>query len=324
MILAGDIGGTKTILALFNSQGEVITESTYPSQNYASLNEIIRQFLADVDEHPKRACFGVAGPVQQGRVQITNLPWIIDANELVADLGFAIAHLINDLEATAHGIPVLSAEDFLILNIGQPNPTGNMAVIAAGTGLGEAGLYWDGEKHHPFACEGGHTDFAPTNKSQLALLEYLMSKFSHVSWERVLSGMGIYNLYQFLRDTGIDREPEWLTAQIKVGDPAAVVTQAALAKKCPLCSCALDLFVHLYGSAAGNLALKLMATGGVFIGGGIVPKMISHLKPDCFMAAFLAKGRLSSLLEAIPVRVILNPKTALLGAAHYATEHFVA
>ncbi len=321
MILAGDIGGTKTILGLFNPQGEMITEATYPSKQYASLNEIVRLFLSTLSDRPQQVCFGVAGAVQQGRAQITNLPWLIDAKDIATDLGFAIAHLINDLEATAHGIASLAAPDLLTLNPGQPNAQGNAAVIAAGTGLGEAGLYWDGKKYHPFACEGGHADFAPSNKPQVALLEYLMSRFDHVSWERVLSGAGIYNLYQFLRDTGLDQEPEWLTKQLQDHDPATVITQAALKQECVLCSCTLDLFFSLYGSAAGNLALKLMATGGVFLGGGIAPKLISHLQPSRFMAAFQAKGRMSSLLESIPVHVILNSKTALLGAARYAIEH---
>jgi glucokinase len=320
MILAGDIGGTKTILALFNLQGEVITERTYASQQYASLNEIVRQFLATVTDQPKHVCFGVAGPVQQGRAQPTNLPWIVDADELAAELGLSIVHVINDLEATAHGITTLSDADFLTLNPGRPNARGNAAVIAAGTGLGEAGLYWDGEKHHPFACEGGHADFAPSNEFQIALLEYLMSRFDHVSWERVLSGSGIYNLYQFLRDTGLDEEPEWLAERLRADDPATAITQAALVEKCVLCSCTLDLFVSLYGSAAGNLALKFMATGGVFIGGGIAPRILSFMEMSNFMTAFRAKGRMGLLLESMPVHVILNPKTALLGAARYATE----
>jgi glucokinase len=318
MILAADIGGTKTILALCNSQGQAMLEQSYPSQEYASFNEIVRLFLSTVNDPPRQACFGVAGPVRQGRAQTTNLPWMIDAQELGTDLGFTQVHVINDLEATAYGIAGLGSSDLLTLNPGQPNAQGNAAVIAAGTGLGEAGLYWDGQTYHPFACEGGHTDFAPNSKLQVALLEYLMSKFEHVSWERVLSGAGIYNLYQFLRDTQVDQEPEWLAQQLQIGDPAAIITQAALEEKCVLCSCALEFFVTLYGAAAGNLALKLMATGGIFIGGGIAPKIISHLQPSHFMAAFRKKGRMSELLEAIPVHVILNPKTALLGAARYA------
>jgi glucokinase len=226
--------------------------------------------------------------------------------------------LLNDLEANAYGIATLAPEDFLTLNEGAPQAEGNAAVIAAGTGLGEAGLYWDGRRHRPFASEGGHASFAPSNTLQVELLRYLLTHFTHVSWERVLSGPGLHTIYTFLRDTGRGIEPAWLSEEIHTGDPAAAISGAALEDRCALCMQALDLFVALYGAEAGNLALKVMATGGVFVGGGIAPKIIEKLKDATFMQAFTAKGRLQPLLETIPVHVILNDQTALYGAARYA------
>jgi glucokinase len=226
--------------------------------------------------------------------------------------------LLNDLEASAYGIATLEADDFVVLNQGAPTAVGNAAVIAAGTGLGEAGLYWDGTRHHPFACEGGHADFAPQNELQVELLLYLRKKFGHVSWERVVSGPGLHNLYEFLRDTGHGEEPAWLAEEMRQKDPPRVITQAGLEGRSPLCEDALDLFVSLYGAEAGNLALKIMATHAVFVGGGIAPRIIRKLQGPAFMEAFATKGRFKWLLEAMPVRVVLNEKTALLGAARYA------
>lgn len=327
VILAGDIGGTKTTLALCDTQGTILVDTTYPSQQAPDLVEIIHQFRSSLDilNVPiERACFGVAGPVQQGHAQPPNLSWAIDAGELAAELRLPSVRVINDLEATAYGINVLDPKDLLTLNSGQPDGVGNVAVIAAGTGLGEAGLVWNGKHHHPFACEGGHVDFAPGNRLQVRLLEYLMEKFDHVSWERVVSGPGIYNLYQFLVHQEIDEEPPWLAERLCQDDPASVITQAALVNQCPLCSYTLELFLALYGAAAGNLAMKFMATGGVFIGGGIAPRIFPYLETANFMKAFRDKGRMSSLLDAIPIHVILNPKTALLGAASCAAEHYEA
>jgi glucokinase len=226
--------------------------------------------------------------------------------------------LLNDLEANAYGLAMLAPDDFVALNNGTTEASGNMAIIAAGTGLGEAGLHWDGGQHHPFASEGGHASFAPSNAFQIELLSYLLREFTHVSWERVVSGPGLYNIYRFLRDTGRGEEPPWLGEEIRRGDPAAVISQAALAGSSALCGQALDLFIALYGAEAGNLALKLMASGGVFVGGGIAPKIITKLRDSTFIEAFVAKGRMQSLLQDIPVRVILNDKAALLGAARFA------
>jgi glucokinase len=265
------------------------------------------------------ACFGVAGPVRHGRSDTTNLPWDVDARELARALHIRSVGLLNDLEAHAYGIALLAPADFVTLNQGAPDASGNAAVIAAGTGLGEAGLYWDGQQYLPFAGEGGHASFAPSDPLQIELLRFLCHEFGHVSWERVLSGPGLHNIYRFLRDTGRGEEPDWLSHKMQQDDPSAVISQAALADTSPLCRQALDLFVVLYGAEAGNLALKLMATAGVYIGGGIAPKIIRKLTDSTFMAAFVAKGRLKPLLQQIPVRIIMNDKVALQGAARFAT-----
>ena len=260
----------------------------------------------------------VAGPVVDGRVRTTNLPWLIDARELAGDLGLGTAGLINDLEANAWGIGALGPDDFAVLNEGAPGAHGNQAVIAAGTGLGEAGLYWDGAMHRPFACEGGHANFAPSGPVEIDLLRYLAERFDHVSWERVVSGPGVFNVYAFLRDTDRGRESAAVAEHLKTDDPSAVVSRSALLGKDPLASAALELFARLYGSEAGNLALKMMATGGVFVGGGVAPKILPKLREGGFMDAFKAKGPMRRLVESIPVRVVLNDKAALIGAARFA------
>ena len=321
MILAGDIGGTNTRLALFTQQGgrlEAVVEDTFASREHPNLTAIVKKFLSSRNVSVEIACFGVAGPVQRGRTQATNLPWLVDARRLEQELRIHTVHLLNDLEAAAHAIALLPAEDLVVLNRGAPDASGNAAVIAAGTGLGEAGLYWDGRQHHPFACEGGHSSFAPTDHLQLEFLSYLMRDLSHVSWERVVSGPGLLSIYQFLRETGRGEEPAWLAAAMQGDDPSAVISQAALAGTNALCEQALDLFVSLYGAEAGNVALKIMATGGVYVAGGIAPKIIKKLMEPHFMKAFVAKGRLQPLVQDIPVRVIMNDKAALLGAARFA------
>ena len=321
MILAGDIGGTNSRLAGFaveSARLKPVVEETFPSRAYASLDEIVRTFVATHDVHVAHACFGIAGPVRHGRSEAINLAWAVDAQQLAQALRPATVWLINDLEATAYGAVALAPEDMATLHEGSPVAEGNAAVIAAGTGLGEAGLYWDGRQHWPFASEGGHASFAPSDALQVELLQYLRRQFVHVSWERVLSGPGLYNIYTFLRDTQRGVEPAWLTEELRQGDPAATISRIALAGTCELCVQALDLFVILYGAEAGNLALKVMATGGVFVGGGIAPKILDKLKEATFMQAFRTKGRLQPVLEAIPVRVILNEQTALYGAARCA------
>ncbi|HET6374108.1 MAG TPA: glucokinase [Candidatus Polarisedimenticolia bacterium] len=318
MILAGDIGGTKTRLALFDSGLSLIGEATFASREHSGLAEVLRAYLSAGGPRIERACFGVAGPVRRGRASTTNLPWVVDAQELSRDLAIGSVSIINDLEANAYGIPALRPEESICLSSGAPDAEGNAALISAGTGLGEAGLYWDGARHRPFACEGGHAGFSPRDEVEIDLLRYLISRFGQVSWERVVSGPGLVNIYEFLRDTGRGEEPPWLARQLSSEDPGAVITRAAMDGSSPLCEQALDRFVSLYGSEAANLALKVMATGGVWVGGGMAPKIIGRMRDGSFMESFWAKGRMRPLLEAMPVRVIVNDRTALLGAARYA------
>jgi len=324
MILAGDIGGTNARLALFDVQNgayKLVSGSVFPSRQYRGLDEIVTKFVSDGELHPNLACFGVAGPVRNGKVETSNLPWVVDSKRLASELRLPSAILINDLEANAWGIAALQPDDVVVLNQVKDAPVGNKAVIAAGTGLGEAGMYWDGSKHHVFASEGGHTDFAPRNELEVDLLNYLRARFGHVSYERIVSGPGLVNVFHFLRDTCRGAEPSWLTEQMASSDPAASISMAALAGKCGLCEHAVDLFVSLYGAEAGNLALKIMATGGVYVGGGIAPKMLPKLAGPLFMQSFTGKGRMQTLLESIPVKVIKNEKLALLGAARYAVAN---
>jgi glucokinase len=321
MILAGDTGGTSTRLAAFlfeHDRLRVVVEQTYSSRTHGGLGEIVAKFVAAHAIAVRHACFGIAGPVRDGRVQTPNLPWIVDAAAMAAQLGLAGVDLLNDLEANAWGVAALAPGDLLTLNAGAPGARGNACVVAAGTGLGEAGMYWDGAMHRAFGCEGGHGDFAPRDALEIDLLRHLQPRFGHVSSERVISGPGLVNVYQFLRDTGRGRETPAVAAGLADRDPAAVIAQAALDGTCPLCVMALDLLVSLYGAEAGNAALKFMATGGVYIGGGIAPKIARKLADGAFVRAFVAKGRMQPLLEAMPVHVIMNPKTALLGSARYA------
>jgi len=320
MILAGDIGGTKTNIAFFEDEKtlRIVTQQTFPSRAHGGLEEIVRQFIGEHALRIRHAAFGVAGPVRKGRSETTNLPWVVDAVTLAGELGTRDVWVINDLEANAYGIPALGATDLVTINPGAANATGNAAIIAAGTGLGEAGLYWDGRTHHPFATEGGHANFGPGEALESELLQWLSTRFGHVSWERLVSGPGLVNVYRFLLDTRRGEEPAWLAAEMQAGDPAAAISRAAQSGKSALCLQALDLFMGLYGSEAGNLALKIMATGGVYVGGGIAPKNLDRLKDGTFMKRFVAKGRMQGLLEAMPVKVILNDKTALLGAARCA------
>jgi len=323
MLLAGDIGGTKTNLAFFEVDGprlRTVAEATYPSHGHPGPQQILQAFLTAHARSVERICLGIAGPVHQGRVVTPNLPWTVDAAILANAFGCPV-NLLNDLEANAHGLRVLAPEDFAVLNPGSPDAAGNAALISAGTGLGEAGLYWDGTRHHPFASEGGHADFAPTSPLEWDLVAYLDRPFGHMSYERVLSGPGLHNIYNFLRQrSGADDELRALQSKLGISDPSAAISQLALSGQNRLCEQALDLFVSIYGAEAGNLALKLLATGGVFLGGGIAPKILPKLRQPNFLDAFVAKGRMKALLESIPIRVVLNPKAALLGAARYAAD----
>jgi glucokinase len=321
MILAGDIGGTHARLAFFQSQNGHLTpvaEGVFPSRDHSGLDEIVGQFVAKQSLRPDVACFGVAGPVRNGKVETSNLPWTVEASRLAGELHLPSTMLINDLEANAWGIASLGEQDLVALNRVKGMPVGNQGVISAGTGLGEAGLFWNGSGYEIFASEGGHCDFAPRTELEIELLRYLVARFGHVSFERIVSGPGLVNVYNFLRDTHRGEEPQWLTDELAQGDQAATISRAAVAGKSVLAEHALDLWISIYGAEAGNLALKLMATGGVFLGGGIAPKIVSKLSGPLFMQAFVSKGRLQPLLESIPVKVITNDKIALFGAARYA------
>lgn len=321
MILAGDIGGTNTRLVIVDDRDGTlvpVVQTRVRSREHASLETVLRAFLAEHPHPVTRAAFGIAGPVRRGVCDATNLPWIVDAAHVKLEFGIERVGLINDLEANAWGIPTLSPDDVAVLQVGAPDAEGNLALISAGTGLGKAGVHWDGTRHWPFATEGGHADFAPRNHLEMELLAFLLKQFPRVSYERLVSGPGLQNIYRFLRETGRGDEPPWLTERLRDGDPNAVISQAALAGESSLCSQALDLFVALYGAESGNFALNVLARGGVFLGGGIAPKILPRLKDPVFLNAFLGKGRMRPVLEAMPVRVILNENTALMGAARYA------
>lgn len=324
MILAGDIGGTNARLAFFDAKNgrlKLISEAAFPSREYPGLEEIVTTFVHGGGTEVDAACFGIAGPVRNGRAQVSNLPWIVESSRLARELQLESTFLINDLEASAWGIGELDKTDLLTINPGAGDASGNQAVIAAGTGLGEAGLFWDGRKHHVFACEGGHADFGPRSELEVELLQFLMKSFGRVSYERVLSGPGLVNIYHFLRETKRGQEPKWLAEKMALSDPAAVISQAAMEGSCPLCEQAMDIFVSIYGAEAGNLALKLFATGGVFISGGIAPKIFPKLNSKIFLQAFVDKGRMLPLLQSMPVHVVANPNAGLLGAARCAVAN---
>jgi glucokinase len=321
MILAGDIGGTNARLAYFqpsNGSLRLISERVFPSREHKELGEIVTKFLESSDARPQVACFGIAGPVRNGRVETSNLPWVVEQARLARQIELPATLLINDLEASAWGIGALGQTDLVSLNRGSEQASGNQAVIAPGTGLGEAGLYWDGCQHRVFACEGGHTDFAPQGDVQIELLRFLETRFEHVSYERILSGPGLVNAYEFLCATGRGKEQPGFAEELKQAEPAAAISRAALDGSNPLAEQALDLWISIYGAEAGNLALKVMATGGIFLAGGISPKILPKLTGPAFMRSFLEKGRLRSLVEAIPVQVVTNDKAGLLGAARCA------
>lgn len=321
-ILAGDIGGTKTNLGLF-TQGKrrplpkVI--ETFSSQNAPDLEHIIRQFL---EIHPvpvTHACFGVAGPVVNGKSKTTNLPWNISEDQIKKQFNFHHVKLVNDLTTTAMAIPLLNKDEFFPLNQADSIKDQNLALIAPGTGLGKAMLIYQNGRYLPVPSEGGHADFAPNSETETELWRYLHQRYGHVSIERVVSGSGLVNIYTWLKDSGRLNEPDWLRQKLKEMDPAKAITEAALASKDPGCVEALNMFVSIFGAVAGNLALTGITTGGVYLGGGISPKILSKLKEDIFMEAFTNKGRFKGFLEKIPVKVILNDKAALIGAAYCAT-----
>lgn len=324
ILLAGDIGATKINLGIYASEKgprEPIVEETFSSGQHASLEVLVGEFLAQAQMDVERAVFGVAGPVVGGQATITNLPWVIDEAQLKEKLRLTSVHLLNDLRAIAQGVPLLKPEELYTLNKGESILGGTMAIIAPGTGLGEAFLTWDGEQYRAYASEGGHADFAPTNPVESDLLRYLRDTWEHVSYERICSGMGLPNIYAYLKDSGYAEEQAWLTEQLAAADdPTAFIVQVALENKSKLCNDTLNLFCSVLGAEAGNMALKVLATGGVYLGGGIPPRILPALKQKGFMQAFLNKGRLADLLAKVPVHVILNPKIALIGAASYGLE----
>ena len=323
IVLAGDVGGTKTNLALYEKRGSgliPVRETSLQSRQFDSLEAAIARFL---ESGPRQAidaaCLGVAGPVVEGRCVATNLPWIIDEQVLARAIPAAKLRLLNDLEAAGYGVMVLPDNEMRPLQAGVAH-RGNIAVIAAGTGLGEAMIVNDGDRRVVIATEGGHTDFAPRGDLEEELLRYLRREFGRVSIERILSGPGFFNLYRFLRDSGWAKESPEVADKVRSSDPAAVITARASNDGDALCVKTVEMFVSIYGAEAGNLALKTLAVGGVIVGGGIAPRIIDWIAAGSFMAAFKDKGRLSSLMEAIPVRIAINPKAPLIGAAQVACQ----
>jgi glucokinase len=350
MILAGDIGGTKTNLALYEwatTRVEPIREESFHSADYKNLDEIIEEFLslpltpppledqplseADMtEEHappkePERltidaACFGVAGPVIDNHSRTTNLPWIVDGPALGIKFNIPHVRLLNDLEATAYGLLLLRPDEVVVLNAGtSPKTKKALALIAAGTGLGEAILFWDGTAYRPMPSEGGHTDFAPNSDSEIELLRHLRGSYLHVSYERIVSGPGLHAIYEYLRDTK-KNEPTWLAEKIKVGDPAAEIAEAGLKGQAEIAQQALELFSIIYGAEAGNLALKALSLDGVYVAGGIAPKLLKKLQDGSFMRGFTNKGRYKRMMSQIPVKVVVNDKAGLIGAASVAAQ----
>lgn len=323
MYLVGDIGGTKTNIAILDfSSGKFKTlfEKSFPSKDYDSLRTIVKKvYEEDIKGkfNISKACFGVAGPVKNGKCDATNLPWLVDSKKIAEVLKLNEVSLLNDLEAAAYGIECLEDKDLIVLNKGEEQKGGTRCLISAGTGLGESIMIYDGKNYRPIPSEGGHTDFAPRTKIEMDLLENLIAKYGRISYERVLSGPGLANVYEFFKKTSYQDISAWLSDRIKQEDPSAVISEVGMSKKDEACEKALDLFVSIYGAEAGNLALKSLATGGVYIGGGIAPKILDKLKEGSFMQSFINKGRLAVMISQMPVKVILNPKHPLMGCGNY-------
>lgn len=316
-ILAGDVGATKTNLGLFEQaeQLQQVKEATFPTKDFPHINDMLKAFLGGT--LPDSLCLGVAGPVENGKASMTNVEMEIDTYAIASAFNHAPVHIINDLEATGYGIAGLKENEIKVLKAGIQN-NGNQAIIAPGTGLGEAGLYWDDVQHHPFATEGGHCDFFPRIEMDIQLLSYLQAQYGHVSWERVLSGPGIYNIYRFLVEVQKMEEPDWLAQKISAHDPAAVISEVAATNSAPVCTETIALFFRYLAQEAASLVLKVKATGGIYIGGGIVPKIEQLLETGSFIQQFCDVGRMKNLMQQVPVKLILNNKTALLGAARFA------
>lgn len=321
MVLAGDVGATKTQLSLINFDGdnyEILKEQKYKSNDYQNIIELTDSFLKG-SIFPDSISLGVAGPVLKGHAKLSNINWEINKDELSRHFKVKNVHLINDLEATAYGLAMLTEKDVAIIHRGDETPMGNAAVIAPGTGLGEAGLFWDGKYYHPFATEGGHCDFASRNKFDFELYTFLQHKFDHVSWERLVCGPGIVNIYQFLRDDKKREEPEWLKVKMTNNDAAAVISKHV--DQSEICKETMQLFIRYLAQESANLVIKLKATGGLFIGGGIAPKILHLFQNNDFYSSYCQSGRLNNLIEKVPIKVILNTNTALLGAAWYGSKN---
>ena len=322
MILAGDIGGTSVKLALFNYDSGCLNldrECIFRSKDYSGLDAILLEFIENRKISIEQACLGVAGPVDNGKCTVTNLQWIVETENLKNILGIDNVWIINDLAAMACAIPFLQESVLEVLQNGEVDTSGRVAVIAAGTGLGQAFLIPDSsDRYLIIDSEGGHCDFPFNDDIERDLFHFFQNQFGRVSIERVLSGSGLFQIYQFLNKKLSIDEPEWLSDELKENDPASVITSHGLNGKSEICKKTLDLFISFYGRVAGNLALQFRAKGGVYIGGGIAPKIISQIKSGNFMESFLSKGRFRSFMETIPVKVIMNEKASLLGAAQYA------
>jgi len=321
-LLAADIGGTKTNIALYQAGPDGLTslqEKRYVSKEHSSFMEIIRDFtevIRGAGKAPERIAAAVAGPVVDGKSKLTNLSWVLDSEAMSKELGVPV-HFINDLEATAYGLAGLGDNELATLATGDAQAKGNLAIIAPGTGLGEAGLYWDGQHYHPFATEGGHSDFSPRTKTDVDLFWFLQKQYGHVSWERVVSGMGIRNIFHFLTEGRQQDIPEWLAQRIRDEDPAAVISEAAIKHEDLICAETMELFVRYLATEASSLVLKLMATGGLYIAGGIPPKILPLLQSDSWEKNFDNNGRMHDLSDRVPIHVVLNDKMALQGAAWY-------
>ena len=324
MLLAGDIGGTKTVLALISEDKgarQPVHEARYPSDDYASLEVIVAEFLDVTKATVTRASFGVAGPVVDGRAQITNLPWMIDTAVIRDQFHIPYVRLLNDLEAIATAVPHLESSDLITLNEGMRKPKGAIGIVAPGTGLGQAFLVWNGRSYDACPSEGGHTAFGPTNAEQMALLNHMQQHYRHVSYERICSGVGIPNIYAYFRDNGRFHEPQWLRREIESAeDPTPVIVNAALEQQTDICTATLDLFMEVLGSQAGNMALTVLATGGIYIGGGIPPRILPQLKASKFLPAFQNKGRFSHMMAQVPIYVITNAQAGLYGAIYAGME----
>jgi len=329
MLLAGDIGGTKTVLALFplNPTSTYFDQPdfshTYASNAYDSLDAVVSDFLEKTGVQPESASFGVAGPVIHGRAQVTNLPWVIDTAVLQQTIGISHVYLLNDLESIANAVPYLTDNELIAVNKGERDPIGPIAVIAPGTGLGEAFLVHDGRRYHAFPSEGGHATFSPVNTVQRELLAYLEPRFDHVSFERVCSGSGIPNLYAFLRDSGRFTEPPHLKEQLSATENwTPVIVNAAMAGDAGICAATLDLFIDILANETSNNAIRLLATGGIYLGGGIPPRIVPQLTDGDFMRRYSLKGRFSEMVSRMPVHIIKDPLAGLHGAAYFGLEMF--